>query len=707
MLPQALLAAALLAAPAPEIRLERWPDGTPKAEYEVRVEADGSEVRHGPWTSWHADGRDHEKGAFTDGLRTGKWTVRWPNGKRRELGSYEAGLRVGAWKHYHESGPKAAEGRYAAGLRTGEWTFWDADREVDAVRSGTYEVVSRAAGAGGTVVGAALDGRPYDLWVWRRADGSLRLAGRFGVAGAEGPWVAAFADGSLDLDGQAGTYAAGERVGPLEGWPEDVEVLAVDTAPDPRRAPPLAVDAEAAARFEAWLAAEEGARESPLRALKQDPRAGFVACVAFLQGVDHAAPDERLRRVARDALPELVGVAFPLSEGDGAAAANARRALAWRDHVEFGDLDARSWRALFEPRWRLGPLALEHTPLRGAAEPEGWGGAATGGRRAGLPRGPRGDVKAMGGSGSVPAVDGGRDWLVRAQAEDGAWERGTPRTLEATAWALLAFAERDVDVYEPGPQNEAAARGLAWLIGRQRPDSGRYATPLCIELRSHALALWAAAELATLHDLPSLDASVARALEGLLDEQLSGGAFPRDVGASEPDVFATLYAGMALTVLEASGHDAARAPRERCLAWLEEAAERSGALAEPETRTPAATAASAFLRLLDGRDPDRDALLGRQVGWMIAHPSSIEPRHPQLDAEYLMFGAWTSHQVGGDVWTNWNKSMKIQLLQVQQREGDLEGSWEPLGIGPMDVTTVTAQRVLTFQTYYRYARRQP
>ena len=67
----ALLLAVLLALGAPpEIRLERWPDGTPRAEFEVRVEADGSEVLHGSYKSWFENGKVE--------LHMGDMEIDWP-----------------------------------------------------------------------------------------------------------------------------------------------------------------------------------------------------------------------------------------------------------------------------------------------------------------------------------------------------------------------------------------------------------------------------------------------------------------------------------------------------------------------------------------------------------------------------------------------------------------------------------------------------
>jgi hypothetical protein len=121
-----------------------------------------------------------------------------------------------------------------------------------------------------------------------------------------------------------------------------------------------------------------------------------------------------------------------------------------------------------------------------------------------------------------------------------------------------------------------------------------------------------------------------------------------------------------------------------------------------EGRVPVTTAWSALCRLFAGRDPAADPVLARQVGWLIAHPTSIELGDPLLDPEYACLGAHVLFQVGGKPWDTWNSTVKTQLIQVQKREGELAGSWDTTGIGPIDRTTATALRALTFEVYTRY-----
>jgi len=166
-----------------------------------------------------------------------------------------------------------------------------------------------------------------------------------------------------------------------------------------------------------------------------------------------------------------------------------------------------------------------------------------------------------------------------------------------------------------------------------------------------------------------------------------------------------VYAWFALRWLQQTRVGCAPEPLARALAWLDERTGPEGSTSGDDgNRVPVATAWTALCRLLDGRDPDRDPRLAAQVDWLLAHPSSIQLGDPLLDSEYVCLGAHVLFQVGGEAWKTWNETMKIQLLQVQQRSGAEAGSWDPADVGPTDRTSVTALRALTFEVYYRFAK---
>ncbi|CAG0932599.1 hypothetical protein PLCT1_02126 [Planctomycetaceae bacterium] len=59
-----------------ETRKDFYGDGALEAERSVRLEADGSEINHGPYVRWHKNGLKAEEGQFEDGRPVGRWR-RW------------------------------------------------------------------------------------------------------------------------------------------------------------------------------------------------------------------------------------------------------------------------------------------------------------------------------------------------------------------------------------------------------------------------------------------------------------------------------------------------------------------------------------------------------------------------------------------------------------------------------------------------------
>ena len=62
--------------PKIETRKDLYEDGTLEAERVVRIEADRSEINHGPYVRWHKNGLKAEEGQFEDGKPVGRWR-RW------------------------------------------------------------------------------------------------------------------------------------------------------------------------------------------------------------------------------------------------------------------------------------------------------------------------------------------------------------------------------------------------------------------------------------------------------------------------------------------------------------------------------------------------------------------------------------------------------------------------------------------------------
>jgi hypothetical protein len=750
-----------------QARFENHPSGELRAQYEVRVEPDGSEVRHGSSTSWYPDGQVESEGSYRNGLREGDWLFRWPNGRRKETGGYSAGRRDGPWRHYHESGPLRAEGSYRDGVRDGEWTFWTPDREVDAERSGDYgwrsiaeewtalpegveepEGLSRERRAewlaehevtvrsGLVLVGATRDGIRTGRWSIRRADGSEMFVGTYGSQGPQGPWVFVHADGSADPGWISGRYEYGIRRESLEEWPpRGLEVPGVDVEPDPRRAPAPEHAPEALARLDAWLAADEADRPAAWERLLADRPAAFRAAVARLRDLDLDDPaDHELgRRIDEELLLELWGAAWPWRQlgFEAAARDNARTVLRLLAFLELthrrGSLapfldPGRHWLP-FGVEWTLlaePPLPVEfyltgrRTTLGGRMEVPTWllsglriglAGPMDGRMPARFSRNRRLDNQQ---AAADEAITRALEWIVRNQSELGSWERGTEREIEATALCLLALLGEGHTI-KMGDHQETVLRGLERLVRRIDLDSGRIVTGTSHDLRSHALALQALAEACyfagSLDPLPALFGGTQRARDGLLAAQLEDGSWPLIPGGERGDAHVTARAWLALATCSLTRVDVDREAAQRALDWLDSVTRRGGeTVVNTGDPVAVATAWTAFDRILAGRSPREDEGVMRQVSWLVAHPPSIEPGDERLDPEYVCASATVMYQVDIQAWRSWRATMYEQLLQVQHARGELAGSWDPTGVGAPDRSSVTAWRALALEAATRYYR---
>ncbi len=98
------------------------------------------DLRHGPATIFHPDGKTLGKGSYYAdtaclkktgdknkcGKRDGQWVIYYPSGKLAMQGAYSrtTGFRSGNWVEYYQSGEKMGQGERRH-TRYGSWQFWD------------------------------------------------------------------------------------------------------------------------------------------------------------------------------------------------------------------------------------------------------------------------------------------------------------------------------------------------------------------------------------------------------------------------------------------------------------------------------------------------------------------------------------------------------------------------------------------------------
>ncbi|MGA0059497.1 MAG: hypothetical protein ACO3RU_07915, partial [Planctomycetota bacterium] len=92
------------------------------------------------------------------------------------------------------------------------------------------------------------------------------------------------------------------------------------------------------------------------------------------------------------------------------------------------------------------------------------------------------EAKAIPPKAVIQAVERGLQWIASSQAEDGRWDAdsanssgGAVHDVGVTGLALLALLGQG-NTPKSGPHAEAVAKGLAWLMGQQDPETGLVGT---------------------------------------------------------------------------------------------------------------------------------------------------------------------------------------------------------------------------------------
>jgi len=95
---------------------------TEKAEYRVKVFADGSKVKDGQYTNFYASGQKLSEGQYQDDRLTGEWTWWYEDGTIAKKVVYENG-RPAKETLYRDDGTKERERHYTDGKLTKEVPF--------------------------------------------------------------------------------------------------------------------------------------------------------------------------------------------------------------------------------------------------------------------------------------------------------------------------------------------------------------------------------------------------------------------------------------------------------------------------------------------------------------------------------------------------------------------------------------------------------
>lgn len=323
-------------------------------------------------------------------------------------------------------------------------------------------------------------------------------------------------------------------------------------------------------------------------------------------------------------------------------------------------------------------------------------------------------------------------WLAANQAEDGRWEtvrhgggRGRghagPHRNQATGvgsdhgvtgLALLAFLGAGT-THTSGPHADCVAKGLRFLIDRQRADGSLAGdAEFFAALYCHGMAGIALAEAAALTGDASLRGPLERAVGYTLAAQHPSTGGWRYAAGDKGDTSQLGWQVMLLEAAAQAGLDAGPGSgidrgRRRARLFLQTVSSgREGGLAAyraGERPTMAMTAEALFCRLVLGLTADHPS-----VNEAVAMIASSPPEASRPNAYAWYYATLASFHAGGPQWETWNRRMQAAVLSLQRQEaGSVHGSWDPDPVwgGHGGRVYATALAAVTLEVYYRYVPR--
>jgi hypothetical protein len=306
------------------------------------------------------------------------------------------------------------------------------------------------------------------------------------------------------------------------------------------------------------------------------------------------------------------------------------------------------------------------------------------------------------------AAGRGLRWLVEHRRADGRWE--APRPIAVTALSLLAGLE-DHRITHP-EYRRFWQRSVAALLAQQQPDGNLSPSPATDQPYEHALATRALAESLPLYDaeLPTLRPAVEAAVRVILNGQQTGGGW--HYGYSQGRSRSTPMTVVQMDALAAAlDQDILPMPIADA---LQKAAADLQAAQDPDTGLFGYTYRGAGHTAINGY-----ALYGLQLagaglsraarrGWEgNGGPTAIWPaklRWPLFTAYYNHLAAYNQ---GGWHWRHWQQRFFPELLRGQHSDGSWTGTLQEARQGTAYATALATLMLQVHRQPPRLTDQQP
>ena len=347
-----------------------------------------------------------------------------------------------------------------------------------------------------------------------------------------------------------------------------------------------------------------------------------------------------------------------------------------------------------------------------------------------------------GGNGSAgpeteEAIERGLAFLARFQKRDGSWTLQQFAVIDgvsaiesdtaATALAMLAFQGAGYN-HQEHQYKEVVAGALNFIVTHQTA-SGDYYLPQgtaenrVARLYGHAIATLAMCEAYGMTQDPDIKDSVQQALNFIVQSQHAERGGWRYTPGRESDTSVTGWMLMAIESGRRAGLEVPEETFEGIQNWLDTSQDKdqpylysynpyaplNSRQAQGRSATKTMTSVGLLMRLYLGWDKDDDNSIAGARYLQENLPSIRKTRDASLrDTYYWYYATQFMYHMGGEHWKKWNDRLHPLLVNGQEQEGELAGSWDPRKPVPdrwgphAGRLYVTAMNLLSLEVHYRH-----
>jgi len=335
------------------------------------------------------------------------------------------------------------------------------------------------------------------------------------------------------------------------------------------------------------------------------------------------------------------------------------------------------------------------------------------------------------------AIELGLAFLARFQKRDGSWTLQQFAVIDgvsaiesdtaATALAMLAFQGAGYN-HQEHQYKEVVAGALNFILTHQTA-SGDYYLPQgtaenrVARLYGHAIATLAMCEAYGMTQDPDIKDSVQQALNFIVQSQHTERGGWRYTPGRESDTSVTGWMLMAIESGRRAGLEVPEQTFEGIQNWLDTSQDKDQPFlysynpyapintrqAQGRSASKTMTSVGLLMRLYLGWDKDDDNSIAGARYLQENLPSIRKTRDASLrDTYYWYYATQFMYHMGGEHWKKWNDRLHPLLVNGQEQNGELAGSWDPRKPVPdrwgphAGRLYVTTMNLLSLEVHYRH-----